>query len=360
MIVALNTTHFYPLCLESSLHETLWGGCRLGQDGWKQLPEENVAIGESWETETSTVVKNGPYKGKTLGKVVDELESSLLGERAIAIFGQRFPLLAKFLDAHAKLSVQVHPKDDYAHTHEGGKLGKTEFWYILGAEPGASIIHGFNKPTNREEVQAAIQNVTLDQLMHEETVQPGDVIFVPAGTVHAIGDGILLYELQEYSDVTYRMYDYGRLTASGAPRELHIDSSLDVAHYSPSPQIKTRPVLLESTEAYNDRCLVACKYFVTREIRLKSRDTVAGIFRGRTTSSCIILSSIGADALVRYGTAYEQRESLQRGDTIVLPAALGEYSIEGEGPLLLSYVPSQDDPAWQSWAQENLYNLAYE
>ena len=353
MIVALNTTHFYPLCLEPSLHETLWGGCRLGQDGWKQLPEENVAIGESWETETNTVVKNGPYKGKTLGKVVDELGDSLLGKQAIAIFGQRFPLLAKFIDAHSKLSVQVHPKDDYAHTHEGGKLGKTEFWYILGAEPGACITHGFNKPTNREEVQAAIQNVTLDRLMHEETVQPGDVIFVPAGTVHAIGGGILLYELQEYSDVTYRMYDYGRLTASGAPRELHIDRSLDVAHYSPSPQIKTQPVLLESTEAYNDRCLVACKYFVTREIRLKSHDTVAGIFRGHTTGSCIILSFIGANALVRYGPAYERREVLQRGDTMVLPAALGAYSLEGEGSLLLSYVPSQGDPAWQRWAQEN-------
>ncbi len=349
----MNTTYFYPLCLESSLHETLWGGSRLGQDGWKQLPQENIAIGESWETETSTVVKNGPYKGKTLGEVVNELGSALLGEQAISIFGQRFPLLAKFIDAHAKLSVQVHPKDDYAHTHEGGKLGKTEFWYILSAEPGASIIHGFKKPTSRQEVQAAIQHVTLDQLMHKETVQPGDIIFVPAGTVHAIGGGILLYELQEYSDVTYRMYDYGRLTASGTPRELHIDRSLDVARYSPSPQIKTRPILLASTEEYNDRCIVACKYFVTHEIRLKSHDMRTGIFRGHTTGSCIILSSIGANALVRYGPDYEQRESLQRGDTIVLPAALGEYSLVGKGPLLLSSVPSQDDPAWQRWAQEN-------
>jgi mannose-6-phosphate isomerase len=348
----LNSIYFYPLRLESSLHETLWGGRRLGQDGWKLLPE-NVIVGESWETETSTVVKNGPYQGKTLGEVVDELGSALLGEQAVAIFGLRFPLLAKFIDAHAKLSVQVHPKDDYAHIHEGGQLGKTEFWYILDAEPGASIVHGLKRSTHREEVQAAIEHATLDQLMHEETVQPGDVIFVPAGTVHAIGGGILLYELQEYSDVTYRMYDYGRLTASGTPRELHIDRSLDVAHYGPSPQIKTRPIILASTETYDDRCLVACRYFISREIHLRSLGTTSGLFKDCTTGSCIILSSIGADALVRYGQAYEQRVSLQRGDTLVLPAALGEYSIEGEGSLLLSYVPSQSDLAWQRWTQEN-------
>lgn len=357
MIAELNTIYFYPLCLESSLHETLWGGSRLGQDGWKQLSwkqlSENVLIGESWETETSTVVKNGPYKGKTLGEVVDELGNTLLGERAIAIFGQRFPLLAKFIDAHSRLSVQVHPEDDYARIHEGGKLGKTEFWYILDAEPGACITHGFKQSTHRQEVQAAIQNVTLDQLLHQETVQPGDVIFVPAGTVHAIGGGVLLYELQEYSDVTYRMYDYGRLTASGTPRELHIDRSLDVAHYRVSPQIKIRPTVLASTETYDDRCLIACKYFVTREIRLKSPGPASGMFKSRTTDSCIILSSIGANALVRYGAAHERWESLQRGDTIVLPAALGEYGIEGEGSLLLSYVPSRGDPAWQRWGQEN-------
>ena len=155
--------------------------------------------------------------------------AELLGEQAIAIFGQRFPLLAKFIDANDKLSVQVHPDDSYARRYESGKLGKTEFWYVLAAAPGASIVHGFKAPTSRREVQQAIEAVTLENLLYEVPVSAGDVIFVPAGTVHAIGGGVLLYELQEYSDITYRMYDYGRLTASGTPRDLHVERSLDVA-----------------------------------------------------------------------------------------------------------------------------------
>ncbi len=348
-----NRTYLYPLRLESSLHETLWGGCRLGQEGWKQLPREDVVIGESWETEVSTIVQNGPYEGRTLGEVVDEVGTALLGKHVVAILGQRFPLLAKFIDAHSQLSVQVHPEDDYARQHEGGKLGKTEFWYILSAEPGATIVHGFKRPTQREEVYAAIRDVTLDQLLHKEAVQPGDVIFVPAGTVHTIGGGILLYELQQYSDVTYRMYDYGRLTASGQPRELHIDRSLDIACYTVSPRLKMRPVMIESTAAYDDRCLIACKYFVTREIRLKSHDTKPGLFSSHMPDSCVILSSIGANASVRYGPSYEEQEPLTCRHTMVLPAALDTFRIEGEGTFLLSYVPSQADAAWQRWEQEN-------
>ena len=140
-------------------------------------------------------------------------------------------MLAKFLDANAKLSVQVHPDDTYARLHEQGKLGKTEFWYVLDAAPGASIVHGFKTATSQEEVRQAIQDLTLENLLHEVHVSTGDIIFVPAGTVHAIGKGVLLYELQEYSDLTYRLYDYGRLSSAGIPRELHIERSLDVMHY---------------------------------------------------------------------------------------------------------------------------------
>jgi mannose-6-phosphate isomerase len=345
----VETNRIYPLRLVSSLHETIWGGRRLGQDGLKTLPEGDIAIGESWETEVSNVIENGSHAGKNLGTLVEELGDKLLGSQAIAIFGLRFPLLAKFMDANAKLSVQVHPKDDYANDYEGGKLGKTEFWYILNAEPGATIIHGFQHTTNRNEVRKAIQEVTLDQLMHEEPVKAGDVVFVPAGTVHAIGSGILLYELQEYSDVTYRMYDYGRLTASGKPRELHIDRSLDVSHYTVSPQIKVHPVEISNNEQYTDRCLVACKYFVTHEIRLQQQ----GSFEGATSSSCIILSSLDANAQVLYGENRAQSVDLSRGQTVVLPAALGRYRIVGEGSLLLSYVPEPNDQGKQQWSQAN-------
>jgi mannose-6-phosphate isomerase len=337
--VQLETLYLYPLQLEAAIHETIWGGDRLRQDGWKRYSHEKVAVGEAWETEISTITQNGPYKGQTLGELVEELGSSLLGQQAIAVLGQRFPLLAKFIDANSQLSVQVHPSDNYASEHEGGKLGKTEVWYILKAEPGATIVHGFKQLTNREEVEVAIHDVTLDQLLHEETVQAGDVIFVPAGTVHAIGGGILLYELQEYSDVTYRMYDYGRLSGSGKPRELHIERALDVSHYTVSPQIKMQPTVIADTDDYEDRLLVACKYFATHEIHLKQRGNIPGAFKGQTSDSCIILSSLGAEAEVYYGADLDRSETLTRGQTIILPAALGAYCIEGHGKLLYSYVP---------------------
>lgn len=339
----------YPLRLKASLHETIWGGRRLERDGWKQLPANDVSIGESWETELHTLVQNGSYADQSLGKVVEELGSSLLGTQAEKIFGRRFPLLAKFIDANAQLSVQVHPNDDYARQYEGGKLGKTEFWYILAAEPDARIVYGFKAPTSREAVAQAINDVQLEQLLHEETVQAGDVIFVPAGTVHAIGKGVLLYELQEYSDVTYRLYDYGRLTASGTPRELHIDRSLEVSFYEVPRRIKVHPVNISNHDHYEDRCLVACQYFVARELLLNDRS----MFDGTTTSSCIILTCLGDYAEVRYGDQSGQSEQIQRGETMILPATLGTFQIVGRGQLLFSYVPEPTDPAWQQWQQHN-------
>jgi mannose-6-phosphate isomerase len=341
--------YLYPLRLEASLHETIWGGRRLEHDHWKEIPPNKTLVGEAWETEISNLIANGAYAGKTLGTIVQELGTSFIGERAAALHGQRFPLLAKFIDANAQLSVQVHPDDTYAAEHEGGKLGKTEFWYILAAEPHATIVYGFKEQTSRSAVGQAIQNVTLDKLLHQEEVQAGDVVFVPAGTVHAIGSGILLYELQEYSDVTYRMYDYGRLTASGQPRELHIERSLAVSSYDVASRIKKTPVALKGGYGYEERCLVACRYFVTREIHLNGKGTL----EGQTEDSCIILSSLGAQIEVRYGTDLKQSETLVRGQTMILPAALGTYHIEGNGTLLYSYVPAPADEAWQAWHTQN-------
>jgi mannose-6-phosphate isomerase len=343
----------YPLKLEESLHETIWGGQRLGLHGLKQLPTPNIAIGESWETEIQNVILNGPYQGKTLGNLVDELGVELLGEQAITVFGQRFPLLAKFIDATAKLSVQVHPDDRYAAAHEDGKPGKTEFWYILAAEPGATIVHGFKTPTSSEEVRKAIESVALEDLLNVVPVAAGDVIFVPAGTVHAIGSGVMLFEIQEYSDITYRMYDYGRLTAAGVPRELHVKKSLEVSHYCVSPRVKVQPVLLAKEDGYEDRCLIACQYFVTREITIKQRNSFCGYMMGAPGGSCIVITALNGEVQVGYGKALASTEKLLRGQTIVLPAELGNYSIKGEGIVLFSYVPIQEDKAWKAWENEN-------
>jgi mannose-6-phosphate isomerase len=343
----------HPLRLKASLHETIWGGRRLECDGWKQLPHGNIAIGESWETEITNVVQNEPYQGRTLESLVEELGSRLLGERVLALYGLRFPLLAKFLDANAKLSVQVHPDDTYARLHEQGKLGKTEFWYILDAAPDASIIHGFKAATSREKVQQAIQDVTLEKLLHVVSVSAGDIIFIPAGTVHAVGEGVLLYELQEYSDITYRMYDYDRLTTAGTRRELHLERSLDVAHYDCSPRIKVQPLLLYDGEGFQDRCLAACQYFVTCELVLNRSSVFYDYMNYKTQGSCMILSSLGSEVVVRYGAALEYGERLMKGQTMVIPAELGTYCIEGNGDLLYSYVPDPDDQTWRAWEMKN-------
>ncbi len=341
--------HIYPIRLEASLHETLWGGRTLQDAGWKKLPDGDVAIGEAWETEVSTLVQNGSYTGEPLSKLVAEWGNALLGEQAVAVFGSRFPLLAKFIDARANLSVQVHPNDSYSAQHEQGKLGKTEFWYVLAVEPQAKIVYGFAHATSKEEVRHAIEQTTLETLLHEELVSAGDVIFVPAGTVHAICSGVLLYELQEYSDVTYRMYDYGRVTAAGTPRELHVERSLAISDYSAVQRVKARPVTLLGGPTYEERCLVACRYFVTRELLLKG----GGSLQRETNGSCIILSSLGAEIQVRYGDTFSQSEMLTRGQTMVLPAALGAYRIEGTGALLFSYVPRSDDAALIAWQKDN-------
>ena len=343
----------HPIRLKASLHETIWGGRRLERDGWKQLPPGDIAIGESWETEVTTVAQNEPYTGRTLASLVEELDLSLLGTRVIARFGHRFPLLAKFLDANDKLSIQVHPDDTYARLHEQGKLGKTEFWYVLDATPGASIVHGFKTATSQEEVRQAIQDLTLENLLHEVPVSTGDIIFVPAGTVHAIGKGVLLYELQEYSDLTYRLYDYGRLTSTGIPRELHIERSLDVSHYDSSRRIKMQALLLQNGDGFKNRCLAACQYFVTCELVLHNNTIMSDYMKNEIRESCIILTSLGAEVVVRYGETLDYGEKLVKGQTMILPAQIGTFCIEGSGVLLYSYVPGPEDEIWRAWEAKN-------
>ena len=291
--------------------------------------------------------------GRTLGSLVEALDSRLLGGRVIARFGHRFPLLAKFLDANDKLSVQVHPDDTYAHLHEQGKLGKTEFWYVLDATPGASIVHGFKNATSQAEVRQAIHDLTLENLLHEVPISKGDIIFIPAGTVHAIGKGVLLYELQEYSDLTYRLYDYGRLTSAGIPRELHIERSLDVLHYDTSPHIKMQSLLLQNADGFKNRCLAACQYFVSCELILHKNTIVSDYMKSQTCDSCIILTSLGAEVIVRYGETLDYVEKLCKGQTMILPAELGTFCIEGSGTLLYSYVPASEDEIWHEWEAKN-------
>src|SRR6185437_13892439 len=251
-----------PIQLRASLHETIWGGENLRALVGKDVPP-GKRIGESWETALDAVATNLPYAGQTLGALTERYGVALIGSRAQAVFGSRFPLLTKFLDAQAQLSVQVHPNDEYAAAHEGGKLGKTETWYILHAEPSAQVVYGLSHEATEDEVRRAIATNALEAMLHGVTVQPGDVIFVPAGTVHAIGAGVALYELQEYSDITYRLYGYGRLQADGRPRELHVEQGLAVMRYTPQTLERVAPLALGAR-----RVLVGCRYFMLEELTL--------------------------------------------------------------------------------------------
>ncbi|HYM27260.1 MAG TPA: type I phosphomannose isomerase catalytic subunit, partial [Steroidobacteraceae bacterium] len=287
---------------------------------------------------------NDPFAGTTLGGLVEELGPALIGTRPQAMLGPRFPLLAKFLDAQDDLSVQVHPDDRYAREREHGKLGKTEAWYVLATQPSARLVYGWRRATSAAEVRAAIASASLEDLLDTFEAHPGDVIFVPAGMVHAIGAGITLYELQEYSDVTYRLYDYGRRQADGTQRQLHVDQALDVLNFAVAPARTVVPVAAPgSSAAVERRVLVGCDYFVLEEV------TMRGTLDGTTTpSSCEIVSVLGGTCAVR--TPDGRVCPLELGDTAVLPAALGAYTLGGDAVRLLrSYVPEPNDRLLALW-----------
>lgn len=330
-----------PIQLRGSLHETIWGGSRLAQHAGKPITEGST-VGESWETALDAEAVNPPYAGYRLETLVERYRAALIGTQAEAIYGTRFPLLAKFIDASAQLSVQVHPTDDYARQHEGGKLGKTEMWYVLHADPGATLVYGLQRDTTPDEVRRAIAESRLESLLHTFEVQSGDVLFVPAGTVHAIGAGVVLYELQEYSDITYRLYDYGRLQADGQPRQLHIEQSLTVMDYTKVARDRVRPLALEQRDGLMRRALVACRYFALEELRLD------GTLTARTEkTSCEILTVLGGRCAL---TSHSGTLDLQHGQTALLPASLGDYTLTGENlRLLRGYVPLARSPLIARW-----------
>jgi mannose-6-phosphate isomerase len=330
-----------PLLLEGSLHETIWGGQGLEIVG-KRLPA-GARVGESWETAVESVVRVGAHRGRTLGELVDEWGEQLIGWRARAVYGPRFPLLTKFIDAHEWLSVQVHPDDAYAARHEGGKLGKTEMWLVLRAEPGARLAYGLKRAASPAEVRAVIAATHLEELLCTFEPRPGDVVFVPAGTIHAIGGGILLYELQEYSDVTSRLYDYGRIQADGRPRALHVARALDVMRFAPhAPARVVTPPSTASSAIAQRRILSACRYFVVEELQLAGNLSTA-----IDPASCAILTVLSGSCAIQTTTG---DWPLALGDTAVLPASLGPYTLAGrEARLVRAYVPREDDPALDIW-----------
>lgn len=325
----LQTTDFYPYLLEGVAKEKVWGGRNLETRVGKTLPPDKL-IGETWEAWDGCRILNGPHRGRTLGELLAQFPDEILGEAAQG--SPRFPLLLKFLDAQDDLSIQVHPDDKQAQEMEHYPYGKTEAWYILHAAPDGYIIHGFNAEVERATILQKLSEKRMDELLTKVTLQTGDVIFVPAGTVHAIGKGVVLAEIQENSDITYRFYDWGR-DAKGTGRELHIEQSLAVANLKKQAEHKIETRILRG-ENYEREFLVVCRYFSFE--RLTLRAATPGL---KLSHRFHILSIIEGEAEISFA---DRHERAGQGQTVIIPAIADEYAVTPMRKpcvILRAYVP---------------------
>ena len=306
----------YPLKLQAALHIKVWGGSKLADEMNKPLPP-GAPYGEAWELHDSAVIANGALKGSTLGAVLRHCGAELTGRHSDPAAG--FPLLAKFIDAAAWLSVQVHPNDRQARQLEGDPRGKTEAWIVLSADAGARLVMGLRPGTARAALAAAIRSSQLESQLVYAAVQAGDVLYIPAGTVHALGPGLLIYEIQQASEVTYRLYDWGRVGLDGKPRTLHIDKGLQVASLSAPPAI-TRPT---------GDLIVAGDYFRTWRHRLRAerRQIPTG---GQFQCLTCIAGTLQVQA------AGHPELTLHKGQTALIPACLASFTLAGSGTVLRS------------------------
>jgi len=314
-------TKLYPLKFAPLIKEKIWGGSVLANEYGKKHDSAGL-IGESWEISAVennlSVVSNGFLEGNNIAEITEVYMDDLTGEHVYEKYGNEFPLLIKFIEASSDLSVQVHPDDNTA-MEKHGSMGKTEMWYILKARPGSKIYSGFREPATPDAVRKALADDSLPSLLNIDYPEKGDVFFTPAGRIHAIGGGITLVEIQQTSDITYRLYDWNRKDSNGNSRELHIENALSAIDYnaSGSALIHKIPVTDETVN------LVGCEYFVTNIIRLE------GALKknyGMIDSFVIYICTEG-----RFSLIWEEgRESAAKGETILLPAAIDNVILAGE------------------------------
>lgn len=309
----------YPLKFRPIYHDKIWGGDRLKKllhKDYGNLPN----CGESWEISAVegklSTASNGYLAGNNLQEIIEIYMGDLLGDKVYAKYGLEFPLLIKFIDANADLSVQVHPNDELAKKRHGA-YGKTEMWYVVDAAEGALINSGFNEEVTREKYMKYLNEGKLTKLLHYDEAVPGDVFFIPAGRVHAIGKGVLVAEIQQTSDVTYRIYDYDRKDDEGKPRELHTDLALDAIDFSHQEEYKTTYEADKNKSAE----LVSCDYFATNLLHF-DKEILTNYYK---LDSFIVYMNIAGEFELEYEGG---KEIIGTGETVLVPASLEQFRLK--------------------------------
>ena len=317
-----------PFELIPPIKDYIWGGTKLREQFGKESDLERLA--ESWELSCHkdgvSIVKDGEFAGMKLTELIEQ-HPEILGENCKNF--EFFPVLIKLIDARDDLSVQVHPDDSYAMKAEG-EYGKTEMWYVLDCDEGAELIYGFNTSISRDEFRWSIENNKLLDRVNRVKVKPGDVFFIKAGTLHAIGKGILIAEIQENSNTTYRVYDYGRLGADGKPRDLHIEKALDVTNPEPPAVPHGQHEKYNMTGMWKTP-LAQCRYFITDKF-----DIFRSMSVGFPDTFCHILVIDGEGAVVQNG---ETIIELKKGSSVFVPAGTEACEVKGKCSIILTKEP---------------------
>ncbi len=323
----------YPLKFKTIFKDKIWGGNKikniLNKD-FSPLPN----CGETWEISgvegNISVVKNGAFEGRDLKSLIREHKGSLVGEQVYKRFDDDFPLLVKFIDANDDLSIQVHPNDELAKKRHNS-FGKTEMWYVFQADPGSSLISGFNQEMSKEKYENAFNNGQLMDVLNKEQVEAGDTFFLPAGRVHTIGKGLLLAEIQQTSDITYRIYDFDRTDDQGNTRELHVEEALDAIDYKKYDHYKS---------SYEDRLndpveLANCQYFVTNKI--KANSSISRDYNDLDSFVIIVCFDGSLEISADQGIT-----QVQKGDAVLIPATIKNITLNTteEFSILESWVPT--------------------
>ncbi|MCU4189479.1 class I mannose-6-phosphate isomerase [Flavobacterium sp. HXWNR29] len=313
---------FYPLTFTPILKDRIWGGTKLKSYLNKSIVSETT--GESWEISTVpgdiSVVASGVFEGKNINEIIDLHPTEILGKSVIARFGKQFPLLFKFIDAKEDLSIQLHPNDELAKQRHNS-FGKTEMWYVMQADETARLVVGFKNDSNPKEYLEKLADKKLISLLEEYPVKKGDVFFLETGTIHAIGAGVVLAEIQQTSDVTYRIYDWDRVDVNGKGRELHTELALEAINY-----YKTHSKIDYFEEPNHSSVVVDCPYFKTNIIALQDRF----IWKKSKDAFTVFMCTNGQFELILNGEIMRY----QMGDTILIPAIIDHLTLKGKATVL--------------------------